>query len=467
VGRPPGYQWQPLGLDADPVPGDPVRIGQEAAHLATVASQISGQVAALRKIGAGGADGALKGQYADKIHSSANDLAGQLDKVVGRYQKVSSALEGWRPDLEQAQSMSLQALDQAEGPYKKLNQTVVLPSGSNLTAQQKQDVQNYHNSMKAAQGELDAAKALLAKATSLRDSSASHHAGLINKAIDDSMKDSWWDSFTSWVGDVWGDFSHLIGKISWLIGDICTVLEVLATVAAIVAFVLAQFVPGVDVLVDTIVAAAFWGTLAAAGGRFLLASTGNGSWWDFAVDAFSCLTFGLGRFLGAGLKSVSAATQTVGKTMMATELSQEALGGAKALQVARYAALIGEDPAVTAERLGGKLIGGMGKEGEALTGLSKVWSSLGSLSAEGKAASRVVAIGTRFAGSAADNTALAKTLLTGMGASAGLAGLTGIGTLAGGGIELDGPGGPTAVNWHIPGVTQWYKSTFEVPTGGA
>jgi membrane-bound lytic murein transglycosylase len=121
VGRPPGYQWEPLGLDSDPVPGDPGRISEEASHLAAVAKQISSQVTELNKIANGGADGALKGAYADKIHSSAADLAGQRGKVVGRYQTVSTAQTSWIPELEQAQKMSLQALNEAEGPYTKLN----------------------------------------------------------------------------------------------------------------------------------------------------------------------------------------------------------------------------------------------------------------------------------------------------------------------------------------------------------
>ncbi|HEY4703519.1 MAG TPA: hypothetical protein VIH64_16605, partial [Streptosporangiaceae bacterium] len=121
MGRPPGYQWEPLGLDTDPVPGDPTAVSQEAAHLADVAKTISDQITALRKIGDGGADEVLKGHYADKIRSSANGLAGQLGKIVGRYQKASSALNDYVPDLEHAQSMSLTALDEAAGPASQLS----------------------------------------------------------------------------------------------------------------------------------------------------------------------------------------------------------------------------------------------------------------------------------------------------------------------------------------------------------
>src|SRR5260370_36831841 len=92
VARPADCEWHPLALDSDPVPGDPARISDEAQHLANVTTEITCQVAALRKIAVSGDE---VGQHADEIRSSAGDLADQLDKAVGRYQKVSSALNGW------------------------------------------------------------------------------------------------------------------------------------------------------------------------------------------------------------------------------------------------------------------------------------------------------------------------------------------------------------------------------------
>jgi hypothetical protein len=52
--------------------------------------------------------------------------------VTVRYQKVAGALRGWSPELEQAQRMSVQALDQAEIPYARLRQQAIVPSGSRL-----------------------------------------------------------------------------------------------------------------------------------------------------------------------------------------------------------------------------------------------------------------------------------------------------------------------------------------------
>jgi hypothetical protein len=281
--------WTPLGLSADPVPGDPERVSQEAAHLSRMATTLTDQIAALRKIAAGGADSVLVGQYAEKIRLSAADLAGQLGKVVGRYQKVSSALSQWAPDLEQAQARSSAALNEAEGPYRTLQIKPGFPASGTLTPAQQQEKQYYDRSVQRAQSDLDVARAMLARAVTFRDERASHWAGVINSAIDDGVKDSFWDG----VVGAWDDFAGFIGRYAWLIKDICTVLEIAATALAFIAL----FATGVGWLL----AAAFVVMGLALAGRFLLAATGHGSWLDVAMDAFALLTLGIGGGLtGAG-----------------------------------------------------------------------------------------------------------------------------------------------------------------------
>lgn len=117
MGRPSGYQWEPLGWDTDPVPGDPRVIEEEAKLLASV-TQLDKQITALRKIAS---DQTNVGHTPDKIRSAASGIVGSLEVVRDRYQRVSSALHGWVPELEHAQSMSLKALNQAEAPYTQLH----------------------------------------------------------------------------------------------------------------------------------------------------------------------------------------------------------------------------------------------------------------------------------------------------------------------------------------------------------
>ena len=446
MARPADWEWRPLGLDRDPVPGDPARISDEAQHLASVATEITSQVAALRKIAASGDE---VGKHADEIRGSAQDLADQLDKVVGRYQKVSSALNGWIPDLERAQGMSVQALDQAEGPYKQLSQSVVLPSGPNLTPQQQQSVQQYHDSVRKAQGDLAAAQDLLHRATALRDQSGSHSAGLIRQACDDGVKDSWWDSFKDWVG-----------SIAWILKDICTVLEIIATVLAIAAFILAQFT-GLGEIVDLIIMIAMIATAVAAGGRLALAATGNGSWMDFIIDVFTLATFGAGRWLGAIAKGANAGSKGVLSAKFADEVMQES---PKGMQILKYAQLQGKSALEMADKLAE--IGASNADGaESLQGFMKVMNSLGSFGEEGDAYGKMLSLSSKFG--LTEFGGQAKTLLTATGASAGIASLVGIATPTVGGFELDGPGGKPWVDVHIPALKDWYEGHVADPLTGA
>jgi hypothetical protein len=461
MGRPAGYQWQPLGLDSDPVPGDPAQISQEAQHLASVAAEITNQVAALRKISS---DGTEVGKHADTIRSSASGLADELDKLVGRYQKVSSALNGWIPELEQAQAMSIQALDQAEGPYQKLHQTVVLPYGSNLTAQQKQDVQNYNSAMKTAQGDLAAAQALLTRATSLRDTAGSHTANLINNACNDGMRDH-----HSLFGSIAGFFSHVFswvaGHWSQILADVCTVLEVVATILAVAAFIIAQFLPGIDVLVDMVATMVLVSTIttgAALGGRILLAATGHGSWMDVAVDAVALASFGLGRLAGAGARALVPGMEAASKMALTSELITDvATDGPRLAGVARFADFEGISTLEAAERLGSHAPGLA--QGAELSGWMKVMMNIGGFGDEEQAYARLMKLGTRFTTPISDlsqYTTATKVLAGVTGGTTAFAGVTGLAATITNGWSTNFLG-----TLDIPALHNWYTNTFEIPTG--
>jgi len=289
MGRPSGSQWQPLGWDTDPVPGDPEVISQEARLLASVADQINGQIAALRKISS---DQTNFGKTADAIRSSAGDLVGTLQVVGERYQRVSSALTGWVSELEQAQSMSIRALDQAEAPYAQLNQVVALPSGSKLTAAQQQGIKNYHTAMERAQGEVDAARALLNQAIGLRDEQGGYYASKINEASNDALRDSRWDKFKSWVTDN----SRWLKTLASVLGDIVAALAVICL-----------FIPGIDLLL--IAAIALTAMLLVV--HTMLAATGNGSWLDVAIDVIGILTLGVGLEAADSVEGAEATARTM------------------------------------------------------------------------------------------------------------------------------------------------------------
>jgi hypothetical protein len=315
MARPADSAWRPFGLSTDPVPGDPGRIAQEAAHLASVASTLRSQISALQKISS---DGTEVGEHADKIRSAASGLISSLNKVEVRYETVSEALNGWIPELENAQRLSIQALNDAESPYNKIQNTP-LPNVPGLTqgldgqwslnpimtvtAAQKTEFDNYQQAMNQARGELSQAEALLSRAVNLRDTQQSIYAAKINAAIGDGLKDSRWQRFEDWVESGWDDFTHWVAENAGIIRDICEVLEIVATILAIVAI----FVSGGTLLL--LIGAIL--TAIALVGRTMLAVSGQGSWLDVAMDVVALVSFGASEWLGQALKG----TVTTAKTM--------------------------------------------------------------------------------------------------------------------------------------------------------
>lgn len=315
MSRPAGYEWRPLGLDVDPIPGDPGTISQEAAHLSSIAATLRSQISALQKISA---DGTEVGEHADKIRSAAQGLVSSLQKVEVRYETVAEALNGWVPELESAQRLSIQALNQAEGPYGKMHNTPVpnIPgmtqglSGQwslnplqKVTPAQKTEFTNYQQAMNQAQTELSEAQSVLNRAINLRDTQQSIYAAKINSAIHDGLKDSWFESFENWVDGAWDDFTHWVAENAGIIRDICEVLEVIATILAIVAI----FVSGGTLLL--LIGAIL--TAIALVGRIMLLASGKGSWLDVIMDVVALASFGTSELLGQALKGTVTAAKSM------------------------------------------------------------------------------------------------------------------------------------------------------------
>jgi hypothetical protein len=365
-----------------------------------------------------------------------------LSEVATRYHKVATALSGWGPELEQAQSWSIQALNQAEGPYAAMKNTpapsgISIVTGANglpeqnplssqkLTSTQQQDLASYRSTLQRAQGELAAAQALLNRATTLRDDQANYYAGLINNASSDGLTDSFWDRFKSWVS-----------QYAWLIKDICTVLEVIATILAIVAL----FIPGVD-----IVAALLWIgfglTALALVGRIMLAMTGNGSWFDVAMDAFALLTFGIGKFASGALEAL---TEAGGKLGQATIDSERAAMAEKLLDPVNELKGVlsdGEFSNVTKgmQAIAKNAIPDIGKFSGKFTLVTRAFLKIGGDADDVENLEKLTAVSERFGSDAriSDMMSGATKAIRIMGVNAGVSFTTGIGLPAIGGVGID------------------------------
>jgi hypothetical protein len=274
--------WTDLtGDPADPVPGRPADIRDQATRMGRVADSIRDQVSALNKIS--GADQTrLKGQYAGKITATAASLADHLGKAEHRYRTASGELTHWADELEAAQKESGDEYTAAETALaqEKAN-TPVHPGGGQpvppATPAQSQGLSDAHAALAKAKSDWSGTRGRY-------DAAAHRHATAIRAVrTGDGLHDSRWDKF-----------KETISNWSRVISDVCNGLGWLATLCAVVAL----FVPGLNVLA--------WIALGATAlsliGHTSLAATGNGSWFDVGLDVFALVTFGAGRLAGRGVK---------------------------------------------------------------------------------------------------------------------------------------------------------------------
>lgn len=282
------YDWSPLGLDADPVPGNPEAVSAESRRLGQTAQEVRSQITMLQKIAS---DTTLKGKYAGTLRAHAQQLSQDLDKVATRYETVADATGEWSGNLADAQATSLTALRAAEGPYEQLRklQAPQQPLASASAAVKQQyatDTRQYQQTQSSAQAAMSDAQVLLGKAATHRDTAGAAAARKISGASHDSLADSWWDQFKQEIGAIAGNLK----TIAAIIGYVATACAILAV-----------FLTGPLALVFLLIAGGL--LLTELGIHTILADTGNGSWVDVGLDIFALATLGYGGALDASAEA--------------------------------------------------------------------------------------------------------------------------------------------------------------------
>jgi hypothetical protein len=317
--------WSPLA-GSDPVPGDPGRISEEAAHLSSVAGQIHDQVGQLRAIASG--HSVEKGLHVEKLKSASGDVANSLDKVIGRYQTTSDALNAWVPELEYAQTLSLKALTLAQDAAgrQKASQPVTYPSGYQETPQDQQDHQQRANALNQANADLATARRMLDQATSHRDQKGSETRNKIENAIHDGVTDSWWEST---FGNAWDSFSNWVTEHADIIKKIADIASLIATICGILSL-LVGWIPiigqALAVILETVATIA---TVVSLICHLMLALTGNGSWLEVGLDVLALVTMGMGRAFAKTAEGGYEAAQAATRGPLARMLGKGGLGLAR------------------------------------------------------------------------------------------------------------------------------------------
>ncbi|MFF8671442.1 hypothetical protein [Streptomyces sp. NPDC015242] len=221
-----------------------------------------------------GDDNELKGKYASKLRDEAGDLEKHLREVASRYERVHGHLKRWADDLEDYQDRADRILANAKREQEEADAAKKKEQSSEEKEASRSDddpLKEYRKQLETVKGE--------------RDESAAGYATQIGREIKDIIKDSWWEDAVptikividalSWAATIIGLVALLITPVGWV--------AMLATIAT--ALVMA--------------------------GHVLLAVTGDGSWMDVAMDAFSLVTMGMGARALAGLKGIQKTMRTL------------------------------------------------------------------------------------------------------------------------------------------------------------
>lgn len=304
-----GYRpsdWSPLA-GADPVPGDPEEVTAMARHYRDTAAEISRLVGRLERVAA---DQDGEGEALRTLTEAAGDLAEELGKAYTRYDQLAQAVAGWAEPLRTAQSASLSALREAQAAEREAASSAgSLLTGVTEPTQVQKDAQDQREAAHDAAGDRMAeARRRLEHAVSALDDAAERTADDIRDAANHHA-DSRWERFKGWVQDNAGIIKLIAEIAAWV-----------ATALAVVALFITS-----PVWAPIVAAAAVVLGLVALIGHSMLASAGEGSWGDVAMDVFALATFGVGRVAIRGVRSAVAGTKTAASVVARANASRAVL----------------------------------------------------------------------------------------------------------------------------------------------
>jgi hypothetical protein len=359
--------WSPLA-GGDPVPGDPGEVALLGGRLQQTAAQIEADVEWLRSLCG---DEFWDSDAGRAFHGKVDQAASRLWQAHYRYLQAGQALgrnlngPGYAASLQDAQSLSLRALEQGHQAWAMMRQslTTVLAGNKGLAPFEgqvpapypsqplldgsgnpvpmtslsgvKPEVSAAIGRYNACASDLRTANGLLRQAVQLRDEAASAAAAKILGAIAaDGLQDP--TGLLAGLESAWGDAAGWVDH-NWarVAADIANVCGWLATGLGLLALVFA-FIPLLQPLAAVLEGMALTLTEIATVCHVILAATGNGPWAALGLDLLSVATFGIGR------SAIRGAQVTV---RMAEDVSAAGML-AKAGSLAEGLAHVGEVPDV-------------------------------------------------------------------------------------------------------------------------
>lgn len=267
--------YYPLG-DAGDFPADPEAIGDYADSLSATGALILEQVDLLKALARGDC---WVADTADAFREQAQELAGRIEKASDRYVSVGTTLKTLADDLADYER---RAEDRAE-EAQRLKWTIAAnpavspeapPDGG--PAELPPGGQEQNDRRRRAEERLAVLQERFDTLVGQARDAASAAASAVSGAIDDSVKDNWWERHAPWLS-----------KARDYLGWAAAAAGIALAVALAVATAPAWLIVGLIVLGVALAGAALYIS-------FNLAKNADGSWGDVAWDFVGLASFGVG-----------------------------------------------------------------------------------------------------------------------------------------------------------------------------
>ncbi|MFJ9346957.1 hypothetical protein [Streptomyces sp. NPDC101237] len=352
--------WSPVGLDSDPVSGDPEAVARLGRRFRSVADAIRRQTGNIEALC--GVDG-WQSDAANEFRRTAEGTVGRLKSVLDRFETAADLLgeQTEQPDEKYASVLasSQQAADKARNDAERdceerdrLDRSLdALDTSASDYEQRKRDLTSKRDEVDGRVG--DAAKRVHA-AKNARDRAGERAARALEALIDhDRLKDSTWEN-------VKGALKTVADIAGW-VATACALASLLVGWIPVIGWALAGVLDAIALLA----------TMVSLACHLVLVFSGDASIADLVLDGVALLTLGLGRAALSAGKAAAAGVrgvQTASRSARADFLAANSLTGrsakaantlkGKATKLANQAA---ED---ASRRLAADLPGAFGKLGE-------------------------------------------------------------------------------------------------------
>jgi hypothetical protein len=228
--------FQLVGMDSDPTPGDPDLIQGVMQRYRDIGDAAEKALNVLKKDGTisqgrGSAMDALKNKIGD-------DLPDKLTKTVTSYHDAAQAYSDYMPRLREAQDTFDRAVDQAQSAAPQANQAPT-QLGANPTDEEKSQARSTQDAIDAGKAQLGAAKSLAEQAKSMRESAQGQCADVLDRAAQEAIPER---NIFQKIADFFKDFPFVQILLAALVAVVAVFFPVVGALLGGALFVFNQVI---------------------------------------------------------------------------------------------------------------------------------------------------------------------------------------------------------------------------------